>query len=102
MLLVPKLHPGDTVLLDNRSSHKVDGIEAILARAGAKLKFLPRYSPDFSLIEKAWSKIKSELRKTAARSYDALVKAIKQALAKTFKKDAEGWFQACGYCIDSK
>ena len=101
-VLVPELHPGDTVLLDNLSSHKVEGIEGILARAGAQLKFLPRYSPEFSPIEKAWSKIKSELRKTAARSYDALVKAIKQALDKTSKKDAEGWFQACGFCIEPK
>jgi len=100
-VLVPELRPGDIILLDNLSSHKVDGIEDILARVGAKLKFLPRYSPELSPIEKAWSKLKSGLRKAAARSYDALVSAVKQALDRTSKKDAEGWFQGCGYCIES-
>ena len=99
-VLVPELRPGDIVLLDNLSSHKVRGIEGILARAGAKLKFLPRYSPEFSPIENAWSKIKAELRKAAARSYESLVDAVKQALGKTSKKDADGWFEGCGYCIE--
>ena len=99
-VLVPELRPGDTVLLDNLSSHKVSGIEDILARAGATLKFLPRYSPEFSPLEKAWSKIKAGLRTAAARSYESLVEAVKQALGKTSKKDAEGWFEGCGYCIE--
>jgi transposase len=101
-VLVPELHPGDIILLDHLSSHKVDGIEDILAQVGAKLKFLPRYSPEFSPIENAWSKLKSELRKAAARSYDALVGAVKQALDRTSKKDAEGWFRGCGYCIEPR
>lgn len=99
-VLVPELRPGDTVLLDNLSSHKVSGIKDILARAGATLKFLPRYSPELSPLEKAWSKIKAELRTAAARSYESLVEAVKQALGKTSKKDAEGWFEGCGYCIE--
>lgn len=99
-VLVPELRPGDTVLLDNLSSHKGRGIEEILARAGAKLKFLPRYSPELSPIEKAWSKIKNDLRKANARSYESLVDAVKQALDKTSKNDAEGWFEGCGYCIE--
>lgn len=99
-VLVPELRPGDTVLLDNLSSHKVRGIEDILAQAGAKLRFLPRYSPELSPIENAWSKIKAELRKAVARSYGSLVDAVKQALEKTSKKDAEGWFKGGGYCIE--
>jgi transposase len=99
-VLVPELRPGDTVLLDNLSSHKVSGIKDILARAGATLKFLPRYSPELSPVEKAWSKIKADLRTAAARSYESLVEAVKQALDKTSKKDAEGWFEGCGYCIE--
>jgi len=67
---VPELRPGDTVLIDNLSSHKVSGIESILAKAGATLTFLPRYSPEFSPIEKAWSKAKARLRTAAARSYE--------------------------------
>ena len=99
-VLVPELRPGDTVLLDNLSSHKVSGIKDILARAGATLRFLPRYSPEFSPVENAWSKIKAGLRTAAARSYESLVEAVKQALGKTSKKDAEGWFEGCGYCIE--
>ena len=99
-VLVPELRPGDTVLIDNLSSHKVSGIENILAKAGATLKFLPRYSPEFSPIEKAWSKAKAELRTAAARSYESLVEAVKQALGNIYKKDAEGWFRGCGYCIE--
>ena len=99
-VLVPELRPGDTVLLDNLSSHKVSGIKDILARAGARLKFLPRYSPELSPVENAWSKIKAELRTAAARSYESLVEAVKQALGKTSKKDADGWFEGCGYCIE--
>jgi transposase len=99
-VLVPELRPGDTVLLDNLSSHKVSGIKDILARAGATLKFLPRYSPELSPIENGWSKIKAYLRASAARSYESLVEAVKQALGKISKKDAEGWFEGCGYCIE--
>lgn len=99
-VLVPELRPGDTVLLDNLSSHKASGIKDILARAGAALKFLPRYSPEFSPIEKTWSKIKTDLRTAATRSYESLVEAIKQALSKTSQKDAEGWFEGCGYRIE--
>lgn len=99
-ILVPELRPGDIVLLDNLSSHKVSGIKDILARAGATLKFLPRYSPELSPIEKGWSKIKTDLRTAAARSYESLVEAVKQALDKISKKDAEGWFEGCGYCIE--
>jgi transposase len=99
-VLVPELHPGDTVLLDNLSSHRKRGIKELLARAGAKLKFLPRYSPELSPVEKAWSKIKAELRKAAARTYESLVDAVKQALNKTSSNDAEGWFKGCGYCIE--
>jgi transposase len=71
-----------------------------LARAGATLKFLPRYSPELSPVENAWSKIKAELRAAAPRSYESLVDAAKQALGKTSKKDAKGWFEGCGYCIE--
>jgi transposase len=100
-VLLPELRPGDTVVIDNLSSHKKKGVEEVLAGAGVKLKFLPRYSPELSPIENAWSKIKTELRKAAARTYDSLVDAVKQALNKTTQKDAKGWFTGCGYCIES-
>lgn len=100
-VLIPELRQGDTVLLDNLSSHKKQGIKGILAKTGAKLKFLPRYSPELSPVEKAWSKIKAELRNAAARSYESIVDAVRQALNKTTTDDARGWFSGCGYCIES-
>ena len=67
--LVPKLWSGACVLMDNCSIHKGEEIEALIAKAGAKLIYLPPYSPDFSPIENCWSKIKSVLRSIGARNY---------------------------------
>ena len=66
--LVPNLRPGDIVLMDNVSFHKAIEVEKAIQSAGAELKFLPPYSPDFSPIENMWSKIKSTLRKLAPRT----------------------------------
>jgi transposase len=67
--LVPQLLPGACVLMDNCSIHKGKEIEALITAAGAKLIYLPPYSPDFSPIENCWSKIKSLLRSIGARNY---------------------------------
>ena len=99
-VLVPQLKPDTTVLLDRLPAHRVSGGEELLKKAEAKIEFLPRYSPDFSPIEHAWSKIKEELRTVAARNYDALVQAVKEALNKVSSSDARGWFEHCGYCIE--
>jgi len=102
-VLVPELRPGDTVICDNLSSHKIAGIQQILKESEAKanLKFLPPYSPDLSPFENAVSKIKGELRTIAARSYEPLVDAVKQALGTISTSNALGWFDGCGYCIES-
>ena len=100
-VLAPELSAGDTVMVDNLSSHKIQGVEQILAQAGATLKRLPPYSPDLSPIEQAVSKIKGELRTIAARSYESLVDAVKQALDKVSPRDARGWFEGCGYCLEA-
>lgn len=100
-VLVPQLKSGDTVLFDNLPAHKVPGIEQILKDSGATLTPLPRYSPDLSPFEQAVSKIKGELRRIAARSYESLVDAVKQALDKVSSSDAQGWFEGCGYCIEA-
>lgn len=96
--LVPKLWSGACVLLDNCSIHKGEAIEALITKAGAKLIYLPPYSPDFSPIENCWSKIKSVLRSIGARNYPDLAKAIEEAFAKVSLRDIESWFTHCCYC----
>lgn len=100
-ILAPELKPGDTVLFDNLSSHKSPNIESILNRVGATSQWLPRYSPELSPVENSISKIKTELRKLAARSYEALVDAVKKALDNITQDNAKGWFRGCGYCIEA-
>lgn len=101
-VLLPNLAPGDTLLLDNLAVHKVHGIEDLAASRQVKLEFLPRYSPDLSPIELAWSKIKADLGRAAARTYDDLVEAVRVALNKVYPNDSQGWFTHCGYCFESK
>jgi transposase len=95
--LVPELRPGDIVVMDNLSVHKLSSVRAQIEAAGAKLLFLPPYSPDFSPIEPAWSKVKALLRKAAARTYDSLLEAVAAALRAVTSSDARGWFGMCGY-----
>lgn len=78
--LVPALTPGDIVIMDNLSSHKVAGVREAIVAAGAYLLYLPPYSPDLNPIEQVFAKLKARLRKAAARSVDALLDAIADAL----------------------
>jgi transposase len=96
--LVPKLWAGACVLMDNCSIHKGAEIEALITQAGARLIYLPPYSPDFSPIENCWSKVKALLRSIGARNYPDLVKAIEQAFEKVALDDIRGWFTHCCYC----
>ena len=96
-VLVPTLQSGDIVVMDNLSPHKSDPTLALIARAGARVLFLPAYSPDLNPIEKMWSKIKSLRRTAEARTPADLITAIGQALAKVTPQDALGWFVSCGY-----
>jgi len=96
-VLVPALHPGDTVVMDNLSPHKSDPTLELIAQAGAQVLFLPPYSPDLNPIEMMWSKVKSLLRSVEARTPAELVSAIGQALAKISAQDALAWFAFCGY-----
>jgi transposase len=95
--LVPKLWPGACVLMDNSPIHKKDEIEAWITQAGARLIYLPPYSPDFSPIENCWSKIKSLLRSFGARNYPDLAKAFE----KVSLDDLRGWFTHCCYCTSA-
>ena len=99
--LVPKLWPGAVVLMDNCSIHKGEAIEALITAAGAKLLYLPPYSPDFSPIENCWSKLKSVLRSIGARTYPDLAQAIETAFAKVSLEDVRGWFTHCCYCTSA-
>jgi transposase len=98
-ILCPTLRPGDIVLWENLSAHKVAGGEALRAARGARLLRLSPYSPAFNPIEQCWSKIKTGLRRAKARTVDALIDAIKQALDTITEADIRGWFTHCGYSV---
>ncbi len=101
-VLAPSLRPGQIVILDNLSAHKSRRARELVESRGAGLWFLPPYSPDFSPIENAFSKLKSSLRKAAARTREALQSAISEALKTITSQDAHGYFQHCGYLIPSQ
>lgn len=99
-ILCPTLAAGDIVIMDNLAAHKVSGIREAIEACGAKLLYLPPYSPDLSPIERCWSKIKTALRTIGARTYRALNRAIKQALDTITEADALAWFAHCGYKVN--
>jgi transposase len=96
-VLCATLRPGDVVVLDNLSAHKVAGIAEKVQACGARLLYLPPYSPDLNPIEKAWSKFKQYLRKAKARTAEALDQAITEALQTITAENAQAWFRHCGY-----
>ena len=97
--LAPALKPGDTVIMDNLSSHKVEGVIEPIIAAGATVRYLPPYSPDLNPIELMRSKIKACLRKLKARTKEALEQALVEALDSISRKDILGWFAEHGYGI---
>jgi transposase len=99
-VLCPKLRPGDVMVMDNLSSHKVKGVRERIETVGAQLLYLPPYSPDLNPIEKAWAKLKQLLRAVKARTQAALDKAIARLLPLLTAEDAKAWFrkgEECGY-----
>lgn len=96
-VLCPTLRKNDIVVMDNLPAHKVSGVQESIDEVGARLIYLPPYSPDYNPIEKMWSKVKSILRKMKARSNDELINALSLAFAEVSEKDARGWFKSCGY-----
>jgi transposase len=96
---VPVLKPGQIVILDNAQAHKVAGVRERIGGAGARVLYLPPYSPDFNPIEMAWSKIKQFLRTAQARTVETLYEAIAQALQTLSPTDAQVFFQHVGLCI---
>jgi transposase len=96
-VLGPTLTPGDVVVMDNLQAHKAVGVQQAIARRGARLLYLPPYSPDLSPIEPCWSKVKTTLRKVKARTRAVLDAAIAEAMVTVSPTDAWGWFKHCGY-----
>ena len=94
-VLCPALHPGDVVVMDNLSSHKVQGVQQRIEKCGAEVLYLPPYSPDLNPIEKAWSKLKQLLRSTKPRSNEMLDQAITEALLLISPDNAKAWFRLC-------
>ena len=96
-VLVPTLKPGDIVIIDNLGSHKGKAIRQTIRAAGAKLFFLPKYSPDLNPIEKFFAKFKHWLRKAARRTVDALYNAIADILPLTSSAECSNYFAEAGY-----
>ncbi|WP_420240017.1 IS630 family transposase [Telmatobacter bradus] len=94
--LCPQLRVGDVVVMNNLSSHKVDGVEQRIEKCGAEVLYLPPYSPDLNPIEKAWSKLKGLLRSAKARTKEALDQAITELLPQITPENASAWFKHCG------
>lgn len=93
--LCPALTPGDVVVMDNLSSHKVNGVRQRIEKCGAELLYLPPYSPDLNPIEKAWSKLKQGLRSLKARTKQDLDQAMTQLLPEISPANAKAWFRLC-------
>jgi transposase len=95
--LVPTLKPGDVVILDNLGSHKGKAIRQAIRGAGARLLFLPKYSPDLNPIEQVFAKFKTLLRKAGARTYEAVSNACAQILKQYSPDECAAYLQNAGY-----
>jgi transposase len=96
--LIPKLHSGAKVVMDNANIHKGEMVRELIENADAKLVYLSRYSPEFSPIENMWSKVKNQLRKQAARTYKELIEGIVDAIAQVTVEHLRNWYTHCCYC----
>lgn len=98
-ILAPQLRRGDVLVLDNLRVHHLTGLREWLGKRGVELLFLPPYSPDFTPVEQAWSKLKTRLRQAQARSWQALKEAVQDAIDWISSDDARAWFNHCGYHV---
>jgi transposase len=95
--LCPRIFPGDVIVLDNLRQHHAPVVRELIEAQGAKLVFLPPYSPDLSPIEPCWSFIKHQLRKWGHRTVETLRKGIRAAFMRVRSKHLANWFTHCGY-----
>lgn len=96
-ILAPTLRKGDIVFMDNLRTHKIDGVRQAVEAIGAKVRYLPAYSPDLNPIEMAFSKLKTALRKGAARTVTALMKLIGKLIKKFAPEQCANYFRHAGY-----
>lgn len=99
LILAPQLRRGDVLVLDNLRVHHLPGLREWLGQRGIAVRFLPPYSPDFTPIEQAWSKLKTKLRQAQARTREALEEALRAAIDWITGPDAKAWFNRCGYHV---
>ena len=98
-ILIPTLHEGDIVIMDNMRSHHIKKVTEVLQKAKIQSLYLPPYSPDYNPIEKMWSKLKAIMRKMKVRDSTLLPDAVKLAFGYVLRSDCVGWFRSCGvYC----
>jgi transposase len=100
--LAPRLQAGQVVVLDNLSAHKAARIRQAIESRGCNLLFLPPYSPDFTPIEQAFSKLKAILRGLGARTHEALQEAVRLAIEAITPNDAAAWFDHAGYPLSAQ
>lgn len=98
-VLVPTLRRGDVVVLDNLAAHKQPEIRVAIEQAGAQLRFLPPYSPDFNPIELAFAKLKAFLRAARPRSFDQVVELVAIALHLFTPQECLNFVRHCGYRV---
>lgn len=96
-VLGPQLRPGDTLILDNLSTHKIQKVAELAAAWGAAVRYLPPYSPDFNPIEQAFAKLKAHLRQAAARTAEELTEAVGGALNSFSPQQCRGFFRHAQY-----
>jgi transposase len=96
-VLVPRLRPGDVVVLDNLAAHKHPEVRAAIEQVGALLRFLPPYSPDFNPIEQAFAKLKAFLRAARPRTFDQICELIAAALGFFLPEECGNYVRHCGY-----
>ena len=96
-VLGPELRRGDVVVMDNLNVHKAAGVTEAIRRRGAEPVFLPPYSPDLNPVELFWAKVKRLLRSAAARSTEAIYRALGEAIRAVTDNDCLSWFVHCGY-----
>jgi transposase len=95
--LIPSLHPGDVVVMDNLAAHRAPAVAQSIRAAGADVLYLPPYHHDLNPIEHTWSKLKSILRRAAARTLETLSQALATTESAITTDDLAGWYRHCGY-----
>jgi len=101
-LLAPSLSPGQVLVMDNLGAHRGERVRELIQERGCELLYLPPYSPDLNPIEEAFSKVKGLLRRTGARTREALIEAMGRALEAVSAEDARGFFEHRGYRLQAQ